>query len=87
MVVDDSKSSRGMLRQEDCRKPKLKPAGQSEFLVSSSYIKPCFLLLLLFLHLLQLQKSRLGERRERYHLCFLGDRMCVPLSNVGRNPL
>lgn len=65
MVIDDSKSSCGMLRQEDCRKAELKPAGQSEFQVSPSYVKPCFLLLLLFLHVLHLQKSRLGERRER----------------------
>lgn len=41
-MVDDSKSSCGMLRQEDCRKSELKPAGQSEFQVSPSYIKACF---------------------------------------------
>lgn len=68
-MVDDSKSSCGMLRQEDCRKSELKSAGQSEFQVSPSYIKACSFFfppfILLFLHLLQLKKSRLGDRRER----------------------
>lgn len=41
-MVDDSKSSCGMLRQEDCRKSELKSAGQSEFQVSPSYIKTFF---------------------------------------------
>lgn len=76
MVIQDSKSSCGMLRQGDCRKFEMKPSGQSEFQPSLSYIKPCFLIIIIF----SLKSQDWGKGGTETPPLLGGQNMCAPQS-------